>query len=566
MALYKRGRQTVLPNSNNNVSNGINGYHNGVNGHCKSVKTTSNGMNGHHHIGNGFSKVPSAEPEKDYQSWYHEDYEDTPIYIGVVTYLCYLVLAIVGYIKDCLATIGIGRNSVPKDAPKHKDFVALYQDFDSFFMRHMYIKVKDCWNMPIGSIPAAEFELLERVTPDYNRTFRFTGRKHTAVNLGSYNYLGFSENKGRRTDDVIESTKRYGVGICSSRQELGNLDIHNELESLVAEFVGHEAAITFGMGFATNALNIPSLIEKGCLVLSDRLNHASLVLGIRLSGAVVRVFEHNDMQSLESKLRRAVIEGQPRTHRPWKKILIVVEGVYSMEGSIVKLPEVIALKKKYKAYLYLDEAHSIGAMGPSGRGVVEYFSVNPKDVDIMMGTFTKSFGACGGYIAGNKDLIDHLRVHSHSATYACSMPPAVVQQIISVTKCLMGKDGTSLGKERVRQLRINTRYFRQRVKEMGFIVYGNDDSPVVPIIICLPTKTTAFSRECRKRGVGVVVVGFPATPIIEARARICLSAAHTREMLDKALNVIDEVGDMLSIKCSKRSFKLYDIPSDEKTK
>lgn len=158
----------------------------------------------------------------------------------------------------------------------------------------------------------------------------------------------------------------------------------------------------FGMGFATNALNLPSLLSPGCLVVSDEKNHASIILGIRLSGATTRVFKHNNMKDLERVLKNAVINGQPKTGIPWKKILIIVEGVFSMEGSIVKLPEIIALKKKYKAYVYLDEAHSIGATGPNGRGIVEYYGIDPTDVDILMGTFTKSFGSAGGYIAGSK--------------------------------------------------------------------------------------------------------------------------------------------------------------------
>nr|XP_009673979.1 PREDICTED: serine palmitoyltransferase 2-like [Struthio camelus australis] len=149
------------------------------------------------------------------------------------------------------------------------------------------------------------------------------------------------------------------------------------------------------------------------------------------------------MQSLEKLLKDAIVHGQPRTRRPWKKILILVEGIYSMEGSIVRLPEVIALKKKYKSYLYLDEAHSIGALGPSGRGVVEYFGLNPEDVDVMMGTFTKSFGAAGGYIGGKKELIDYLRTYSHSAVYATSLSPPVVEQIVTSMKCIMGEDGST---------------------------------------------------------------------------------------------------------------------------
>lgn len=190
--------------------------------------------------------------------------------------------------------------------------------------------------------------------------------------------------------------------MCSTRSELGSTPLHAELEALTARYLGVDDAITFGMGFGTNALNIPALLSPGCLVVSDEKNHASIILGLRLSGATIKVFRHNDMHDLERVLKNAIVNGQPKSRLPWKKILIVVEGVFSMEGSIVKLPEVIALKKKYKAYVYLDEAHSIGAMGENGGGVVDFFKVNPHDVDILMGTFTKSFGSAGGYIAGSK--------------------------------------------------------------------------------------------------------------------------------------------------------------------
>lgn len=190
---------------------------------------------------------------------------------------------------------------------------------------------------------------------------------------------------------------------------MGTSPLHTELEQLTAQFLGVEDAIVFGMGFATNALNLPSLLSPGCLVVSDEKNHASIILGIRLSGATTRVFKHNNMKDLERVLQTAIVQGQPKTKAPWLKIVIIVEGVFSMEGSIVKLPEIIALKKKYKAYIYLDEAHSIGATGPKGRGIIDYYSheINPKDVDILMGTFTKSFGSAGGYIAGSKVIRIH---------------------------------------------------------------------------------------------------------------------------------------------------------------
>uniref|UniRef100_A0A671VFK6 serine C-palmitoyltransferase n=1 Tax=Sparus aurata TaxID=8175 RepID=A0A671VFK6_SPAAU len=468
-----------------------------------------------------------------YKKPFAESFEETPLLVAVLTYMGYGILTIFGYLRDFLRHWNIEKCQVAREREEQKDFVPLYQDFENFYTRNLYMRIRDNWNRPICSVPGAKMDLVERVSHDYNWTFEHTGKVvKEVINMGSYNYLGFAENVGACADAAIESTKKYGVGVGSTRCELGNLDIHEEMEQLVARFLGVESSMAFGMGFATNSMNIPALTGKGCLILSDELNHASLVLGARLSASTIRVFKHNNMQSLEKLLRDAIVHGQPRTHRPWKKILIVVEGIYSMEGSIVRLPEVIALKKRYKAYLYLDEAHSIGALGPNGRGVVDYFGLDPKDVDIMMGTFTKSFGAAGGYIGGKKELIDYLRNHSHSALYATSMSPPVAQQIITSMKIIMGEDGTTLGADRLRQLSENTTYFRRKLREMGFIIYGNDDSPVVPMMLYMPAKIGAFGREMLKRNIGTVVVGFPATPIIESRARFCISAAHTREMLN----------------------------------
>lgn len=231
------------------------------------------------------------------------------------------------------------------------------------------------------------------------------------------------------------------------------------------------------------------------------------------------------------------------------QILIIVEGLYSMEGSICKLPEIIALKKKYQAYVFLDEAHSIGALGPRGRGVVDYFGLDPHDVDIMMGTFSKSFGAVGGYIAGSRDLIQYLKTTSGGMIYSSAMPPPVAQQIISSMTIIMGDNGL----KRISQLAENTRYFRRELKKRGFIVYGHRDSPVVPLLLYYPTRMACFGRFMLQRGVAVVVVGFPATPLRLARARFCLSAAHTREMLDKVIAATDDVGDILNIRYSRKN-------------
>ncbi|KAJ1156691.1 hypothetical protein NDU88_009409 [Pleurodeles waltl] len=549
------------------------------NGHCCPVgklgDSTRNGICKKNGVTKGLQQngtangIPNGTANRSiYNKPFNESFEQAPMYIAVFTYMGFGVVTLFGYLRDFMRAWGLEKCHMAAERKEQKDFVPLYQDFENFYTRNLYMRVRDNWNRPICSVPGPQFDLMERLSDDYNWTFRHTGRTiKDVINMGSYNYLGFAENTPSSLESVAEQVGIYGAAVCSTRQEMGNLDKHQELEELVAEFLGMESAMAFGMGFATNSMNIPALVGKGCLILSDELNHTSLVLGARLSGATVRVFKHNNMKNLEKLLRDAVVYGQPRTHRSWKKILIIVEGIYSMEGSIVRLPEIVALKKKYKAYLYLDEAHSIGAVGPTGRGVVEYFGMDPLDVDVLMGTFTKSFGAAGGYIAGKRTLVDYLRTHSHSAVYAASMSAPIAEQIIKVMKCIMGLDGTTLGIERVRQLAENTKYFRQKLNSMGFIIYGNEDSPVVPLLMYMPGKVGAFARHMLEKKIGVVVVGFPATPITESRARFCVSAAHTRQMLDTVLQAVDEMGDFLRIKYSRqvRSSRpeLYDEASFE---
>jgi len=306
----------------------------------------------------------------------------------------------------------------------------------------------------------------------------------------------------------------------------------------------------FGMGFATNTTNIPLLAGPGTLVISDSLNHASLVVVCRASGASCEVFRHNDLKSLGNIIIKMIRRGQDpksKTRVPWKKILIIVEGIYSMEGEILRLPEIIALKKKYKCYLYVDEAHSIGALGKNARGICDYWGVDPGDVDILMGTFTKSFGAVGGYISGSKELIRYLRRTSFSSIYDTSMSAPCAQMILSVLKIIMGKDGTDEGQKRIRALRDNSIFFRQKLKEAGFRILGGYDSPVIPLLLYHPCKIYAFSNECLEKNIAVVVVGFPATSLLSSRARFCVSAAHTREQLEKAVKSITHVGRQLML-------------------
>ncbi|XP_045384350.1 LOW QUALITY PROTEIN: serine palmitoyltransferase 3 [Lemur catta] len=539
------------------------------NGNLHKNQKQSNGSGSGDCTGNGIVKEAQQNGKTHiYEKRIVESFEEAPLHVMVFTYMGYGIGTLFGYLRDFMRNWGIEKCNAAIEREEQKDFVPLYQDFENFYKRNLYMRIRDNWNRPICSAPGPWFDVVERVSDDYNWTFRFTGRIiKDVINMGSYNYLGLAARYDESMRTVKDVLKAYGLGVASTMREMGTLDKHQELEDLVAKFLNVEAAMVFGMGFATNSMNIPALVGKGCLILSDELNHTSLVLGARLSGATIRIFKHNNAQSLEKLLRDAVIYGQPRTRRAWKKILILVEGIYSMEGSIVHLPQIIALKKKYKAYLYMDEAHSVGALGATGRGVTEFFGIDPGEVDVLMGTFTKSFGASGGYLAGRKDLVDYLRVHSHSAVYGTSMSPPIAEQIIRSMKLLMGLDGTTQGLQRVRQLAKNTRYFRQRLQKMGFIIYGNESSPVIPVLLYMPSKVAAFARHMLEKKIGVVVVGFPATPLAEARARFCISAAHTREMLDTVLEAIDEMGDLLHLKYSRHMQsarpELYDETSFE---
>jgi serine palmitoyltransferase len=491
-----------------------------------------------------------------------ETFEEPAMVWSVAGYISYTFLFVVNWIRELIYGPGPwrGKSVRPeKEVGGQTGYAPLYSSFEGFYIRSVYRRYNDISNQPVASVPGAKITLLGRESDDDFWSHRIVPtQKMECINLGSYNYLGFAENHGTCTDQAIEMVKHSGLTISSSRLEFGTLPVHKELEATVAKFLGVEDSITLGMGFATNTLNLPCLLQKGTLVISDKLNHASIILGLRLSEATVNVFEHNDMDDLERKLRNAIIRGHPRTGRPWNKIIIVVEGVYSMEGTIVNLPEVIALKKKYNAYLYLDEAHSVGAMGPRGRGVVDYYGLNPQDVDILMGTFSKSFGAAGGYIAGSRTLINYLRVNSQSFVYPTSMSPGVCQQVIAAMNSIMQPEGDGL--KRVKRLARNSRYFRRKLQQMGFIVYGHDDSPVVPLMLLMPAKIKAFMIECHKYKLATIVVGFPAIPMTKERARFCMSAGHTKDMIDQALHGIDKVGDYINCKYAlTKKFQGVDI-------
>ncbi|KAK7042331.1 PLP-dependent transferase [Favolaschia claudopus] len=531
--------------------------------------------------------------------------EEPPYYIVISTYISYLILICFGHIRDFL-----GKRFYPK-AYQHlmpsDGYAPLNSDFDSFYTRRLKARIDECFSQPVTGVAGRTIMLLDRYSPDYNDTQIFTGGRTRALNISSYNYLGFAQAKGGCADAVEESIKRYGVSSAGSRLDAGSTDLHATAEAMVAKFLGQEDALISSMGFATNSAYIPALVNKGCLVISDELNHASIRFGVRLSGANVRMYKHNDMAQLESLLREAISQGQPKTHRPWKKILVIVEGLYSMEGTVVDLPRILELKKKYKFYLFVDEAHSIGAVGPNGRGVCDFFGISPRSVDILMGTFTKSFGAAGGYISGSKVLVDRLRVRGYLGAYGEAMSPPVLMQIVSSMASIMGiapmtaaaasSSGSTLrlgssdmmadvhpgpapqsllpswltldpslasgveGRTRLQRLTFNSCYLHEGLKKLGFITYGHPMSPVIPLLLFHPGKMHMFHRLMKqyKTPIIVVVVAYPACALMTTRVRLCVSAAHTKDDIDTILRACDEIGDVLDLKHGLPRRERWDI-------
>lgn len=470
----------------------------------------------------------------------------------VLVYLGYVMMYLCGHMWETwtkIVTLATGKKDVSTFANATPEgYAPLFVEGDYFYIKWLYKRISDAWDRPITNVPGTYIDVLERQGIDMNSSYTFTGKKLRCLNLGSYNYLGFAQNSGPVLEEAVKSVKEFAVSNCASTVEGGYISTHKELEQTIAEFVGKESAIIFEMGYATNSTTLPAIVRKGALVVSDSLNHASLVMGLRASGAFVKVFKHNDATDLEKVIRRSIAQGQPKTGEPYTMILIVVEGIYSMEGVICQLPEIVRIKKKYKAYLYVDEAHSIGALGTRGRGVCDYFGINPADVDILMGTFTKSFASVGGYVAGSKELIAFLRSSSFGTMYGNSMSPVCARQALSALRVIMGKDGTDTGAKKLLQLRENSNYFRSRLQQMGFLILGNNDSPIIPLMLYHPGKFSAFSRQMLKRGIAAVVVSHPATTMLTGRARFCLSAGHTKEDLDYALKAIGEVGDNCDLK------------------
>jgi len=466
-------------------------------------------------------------------------------FVQFSTYFIYVIAVVIGLWYDVVDFV-FQRNTAKRIAPE--GYAPLVKGFDSFYSRHLASRLWNCLNNICASSPGAEIEVLQRKRHS-DGTIEVTNERKRCVNLGSYNYLGFADDWGNTCrSSVMGALSNYGASTCASYTEGGYLRVHRELEERIAKFVGKEAALIFSMGYGTNQSAIPSLFGKGCLLISDTLNHTSIVNGSRASGATIRVFKHNDYNHLERVLKTAIIEGQPLTNRPWKKIMVMVEGIYSMEGETCNLREIVDVVKKYKAYIYVDEAHSIGALGATGRGICEYAGVDSEEIDILMGTFTKSFSGMGGYVAGRKDFIEYIRANSSGTVYGNSMSPVVAEQILTALRIIEGEDGTNIGRQKLQDIRDNSNFFRRELIKMGCQVLGDEDSPVIPVMLYVPSKLSMFHALCMERGLAVVCVGFPAVPLNGARARICISAGHTREQLQEAIDKIREVVDIMLLR------------------
>ncbi|KAJ5600434.1 hypothetical protein N7450_001501 [Penicillium hetheringtonii] len=490
------------------------------------------------------------------------DAEKGPHLHIVAGYISCLLLVIIGHIRDFFGPYFRGGYDHLR---QFDGYAPIYTFSDSFYTRRLLVRGVDCGVRPTTGVPGRNIILLDRASDDHNKTFYLTGTRTDALNLSSYNYLGFAQSQGPCADAVENTIQENGLSSNVSATSAACIS-QNELEDILADFIGKEASIIFSMGFSTNTSILPSLVSKGSLIISDELNHASIRVGCRLSGASIVSFRHNDMKSLEERLRTAISQGQLPSHRPWSKILVIVEGLYSMEGTICDLPSLVALRRRYKFNLFVDEAHSIGALGSQGKGVCDYFGIDSSEVDILMGTLTKSFGANGGYIAATRSMIQKLRATNPAIAYGEPASPAIITQISISLQIIQGKMMLGQGQERLQRLAFNSRYLRLGLKRLGFIVYGHDDSPVIPLLVINPAKLTMLSRLMLDRKIAVVVAAVPVVPLALCRVRLCASAAHCLEDLERTLMAFDEIGTLLDIKISTKAATGALIPPQLRTR
>ncbi|MFD2443990.1 glycine C-acetyltransferase [Bacillus sp. CGMCC 1.16607] len=351
------------------------------------------------------------------------------------------------------------------------------------------------------------------------------------INLSSNNYLGLATDE-RLKKVANEAVEKYGVGAGAVRTINGTLELHTKLEEKLAEFKHTEAAIAYQSGFNCNMAAISAVMDKNDAILSDELNHASIIDGCRLSRAKIIRFNHSDMEDLRAKAKEATESGQ------YNKVMVITDGVFSMDGDIAKLPEIVKIAEEFDLITYVDDAHGSGVLG-SGAGTVKHFGLSDK-IDFQIGTLSKAIGVVGGYVAGKKDLIDWLKVRSRPFLFSTSLTPADVAASIRSIEILM--ESTELNE----RLWENGNYLKKGLKDLGFNI-GDSETPITPCIIGEEVKTQAFSKRLYEEGVYAKAIVFPTVPQGTGRVRNMPSAAHTKEMLDQAIAIYEKVGKELEI-------------------
>lgn len=351
------------------------------------------------------------------------------------------------------------------------------------------------------------------------------------VMLCSNNYLGLANHEALKTA-AIEAVKKYGAGSGSVRPIAGTMDLHLRLEKLIAEFKHVEDSLYYNTGFTANSGALPALLRKGDVVISDELNHGSIIDGVRLSKAERHIYKHKDMNSLEEKLKEVFVNKPAR-------ILIVTDGVFSMDGDIAPMDKIQELAQQFDAVTYVDDAHGDGVLGDHGKGIVNHFKLEGK-VDFEMGTFSKAFGTMGGLIATSKINKEFLLNKSRTWLLTGSHGPANVAASIAAIELLMKSD------ELVKKLWENTNYFKKRLNELGFDT-GESETPITPVMTYDSGKAQKMSTRLYEEGVYALPIVFPMVARDKARIRTMITAEHTKEQLDFAIEKIEKVGKELEI-------------------
>ena len=352
------------------------------------------------------------------------------------------------------------------------------------------------------------------------------------INLSSNNYLGFTTHRGLRKA-ALDATRRYGVGSGAVRTIAGTMRIHLDLEEQIARFKNTEACVVFQSGFAANAGTVSAILGKEDLIISDELNHASIIDGCRLSRATIKVFAHKDMKDCERILQET---------RDWPgKKLLITDGVFSMDGDIAPLPQLCDLAERYNCMMMVDDAHSSGVLGRGGRGTVDHLGCHGR-VDIQVGTLSKAIGSIGGYVCGSRDLIEFLYHRARPFLFSTSHPPSVTATCQAAFSVLDSPEGERL----IKKLWSNTKFFKRQLKKLGFNT-GISETPITPIMVGDAAKAWEFSRKLFEEGVLAVAVGFPTVAEGKARIRTIVTATHKRADLEKALEILARVGKSLGI-------------------